>query len=513
MLIKQVSLLKLKFMKMNSLQDYIDKYRTIGKNLGYTGQSIEVLVQLLANASYISEVENVSYMQESSLEKCSLINSKIQHCVDNMYSVYRGSCPRVLLKVRPTKYLNLAPYQEVITSQTFKIYYLGYYDSSESQFKYSAKTFYPSEDESQIIICLLAKEIVEESWTINSFNTYYVDCLENNLSEDAYVTIEGNIIPRTRLFSDHILNHSVFDLTLPNFGSRLYVADFYKDTVGRSSAEIEGMTTNSNISAVYFKYNELADYNSTELERIKLLGSEFVSFSNEELKKLTNNSSTESLSETAEGIYYLSEVKSDGLNTIHYKANRDRYVNSILRSNSDIGTVLEETYPDTVKSGGTSYSFSYGNNSTSTVTIYYIPNNEAVLLSSNEISSFKAEKRAYYVITDNIDVVKGNRYTAIFNISIELYNNSSDDWSVLIGENILKSSYQRKFNINFSTSTVEEIKSLISKLSNVKKINNLSISVIDSNNVAYSGTVDSSTSYYDIKYSISTTVTQTNTDF
>jgi hypothetical protein len=96
---------------MRNLQDYINKYNEIVNNLGYAGQGVDVLVQLLANASYIGEVENASYMQEASLEKASLVNSKIQHCMDMMYSVYRGQCPRVLLKIKPTQYLNLVPYQ------------------------------------------------------------------------------------------------------------------------------------------------------------------------------------------------------------------------------------------------------------------------------------------------------------------------------------------------------------------------------------------------------------------
>ena len=96
---------------MRSLQDYRNIYREVAQSLGYRGDSVELLVQLLANATYIEEVENITYMQEASLERAGLMNSKIQHCVNNMYSVFRGSCPRVLLHVRPTKYQVFKPYQ------------------------------------------------------------------------------------------------------------------------------------------------------------------------------------------------------------------------------------------------------------------------------------------------------------------------------------------------------------------------------------------------------------------
>ena len=76
---------------MRTLQDYISIYREVAQNLGIGGDSVEVLVQLLANASYINEVENISYVQEASLERATLENSKIQHCMNNMYSVFRGN--------------------------------------------------------------------------------------------------------------------------------------------------------------------------------------------------------------------------------------------------------------------------------------------------------------------------------------------------------------------------------------------------------------------------------------
>ena len=92
---------------MRSLQDYINIYATIASNSNLQGDSVDMLVQMLAHASYISEVENVSYVQESSLEKAKLVNSKIQRCMDEMYSVFRGRNPRVILNIRPKTYFTL----------------------------------------------------------------------------------------------------------------------------------------------------------------------------------------------------------------------------------------------------------------------------------------------------------------------------------------------------------------------------------------------------------------------
>ena len=107
---------------MRTLQNYRDIYSEIASNLGFRGDSVELLVQLLSSASYMGEVENIAYMQEASIERASLLNSKIQHCIDLMYSVFRGLCPRMILNIRPTKYFSLNLFDELVTSNNFKVY-------------------------------------------------------------------------------------------------------------------------------------------------------------------------------------------------------------------------------------------------------------------------------------------------------------------------------------------------------------------------------------------------------
>ena len=566
---------------MKSLQDYIDRYSDVANNLGYSGDSVDILIQLLAHASYISEVENISYVQEASLDKATLINSKIQHCVDNMYSVFRGTCPRVMMKIKPSKYITLNPYDLMATSNIFNIYYLGYYkvtapgekeiatrsttsitsttsaigtskiidttdvsidESGENQgtnagpsieglsidellkygytgsWEYSSATFYPAVDDSdiQILIGFLAPKRIGEKLTvdkiINSNNTYYIDCTANNLSDDMYVEIvqsngSRERLARTRVFAEHILEHKIFDLTLPSFGSRLFFANYYKDTIGRDSRSIVGMTENTNIHAQFYGYSELGDYNEPELKRVQYKGAELVKFSSEFLKENT-------VTETSDGLCYIEAIPRDGLNTIHYKASRDRYVSSIIRSNSDIGTVLEESFPDIIMSGGTSYLFTATGSEKrlGTVDIYYIPKNEGVLLSQGDIDRFKTEKRAYYVITSTISILPGTKYFANFNIDLDLYKHTSDDdWEKTIGEDILVSGYEKKFNIDFNDSTIREIEALINKLSNVKKISGLTISFTDASGrpVSMEGK-DLNQIYFEIKYSITTSITAKN---
>lgn len=452
---------------MKSLQDYINIYRDIANKLNITGDSVEVLSQMLANASFISEVENIAYAQEASLEKSTLINSKIQHCVDNMYSVFRGSCPRVILKIKPTKYLNFNIYDEVISSNSFNAYYLGYFDknytrpensdtiSSDEGFVYSPITMPPAinDTDTYTIMCLISKETVSRKWVLNQNNTYYVSCLENDLSDDFWVKVNGSFHNTTRLFSSHILNGDIFDLTIPSFGSRLYVADIFRERMNREEV---ATSANTVIEAFYYKYSRISDYNLSELRKLNIRGAEMSEFSSEWL-------SGRSYEILGQGLAAIPEVNRDNLVTIHYKASRDRYVNSILRSNSDIGTVLEETYPNKVISGGTTYKFS-SSGQNNLITIYYVPYSNSTILTEEEKLKFINSKSAYY-ITDKISIERGSQYTAVFNLDLEIYQNSSVDSEV---SDILNN-YSNKFDIKFYELT-EEIKSLISKISNVKRI-------------------------------------------
>lgn len=566
---------------MRNLQDYINKYYTIAQNLGYTGDSIEVLVQLLANASYISEVENVAYLQESSLEKSSLINSKIQHCMDNMYSVFRGLCPRVVMKIRPTSYLTLKPFDLIQQSSSFSVYYLGYYkliqpssniglssssrsvrdsnvisssvisSSSENsgqeessmnrggssevdysklsgldnlnpekypgEFIYSGVTLKPSvSTESYIIICLISPTVHQVDKMVNTRNTYYIDCPIDNLSNDVLVKVNGEQAEVTRNFADHILKPTkyVFDLTLPSFGSRIYTANYFSTLDRTDRSDSVGIEINTRINATYFEWSRLEDYNQSELRRLSYKGAELVGFND---TWLTANMYSE-LSKGS-GLCFIKEVGRDDLNTIHYKANRNRYVNSMVRSNNDIGTILEENFPQYVKNGGTSYVFNtLGNNSGSELKIYYIPKDESRLIPDtsddpgkgvSSIEDFIEKEQAYYIITKNIKVLKGDRYTAEFNISLELYRNSTEDLNGSIGS-ILKSTYERKFNTVFNDTTIEEVKSLISKFSNIKRINSLGITFLNSRgDIVKMSDIDPIISYFDISYNVSTLVSHT----
>jgi hypothetical protein len=493
---------------MKSLQDYVSIYRGIVDKLGISGESPEVLVQLLANATYISEVEHIIYTQEASLEKATLMNSKIQHCMNEMYSVYRGQCPRIILNLRPSKYFTFNPYDVIATSNNFKVYYLGYWSKDNTGhtlfdgIQYGPITISPNvgnDDTTYPILGFIAKETVEEKWeTSETTNLYYVESASENLSNDLLVKLYDEVIGTTRLFSEHITEGKVFDLTIPSFGSRLYLADVLRSREENLSKTGTYTPANVKVEALWFKYTTLDDYNPAELKKVQIRGAELIDFNSE----FVESHGLILEDQLSSGIYVVNGNTRDTLQTIHYRANRDRYVNSIIRTNSDIGTLLEESFPDKVKKGGTSYEFRQ-TDSFSYLDIYYVPKNSINLLTEQEKSDFISQKKGYYV-TDNIEIMKGYQYTAVFNIDLELYSSGSVDSEVK--EILLE--YQEKFNCNLRE-LLDEIRSLISKISNVKQVKAIDIIYVSEDNSTVPEDVvlnDLNKTYFIMSYVINSSV-------
>lgn len=464
---------------MKSLQEYREKYRSIASGLGYTGDSVELLVQLLANASYIEEVENASYTLEASLENAGLMNSKIQRCMDLMYSVSRGYCPRVILKFKPTKFQSFRQYEEIATSSNFRVYYLGYWNGGESEgdaldgFTYGDCTINPSMSSEYTILGLISPTRYDREYTIAEVrnNLYVTDQLLSGLSNDLDVSLlTGGNIKVTRSFSEHItgikegtdITKALFDLTTTDYGSRLYFS---------------GVLESSDILSVrYFKMAKVSDFQESELKRILIKGTQAVDFTSDFIE---SRNLSDYISST--GVIILPEVLPDSSPEVHYTANKFRFSNSIVRSNEELGFLLQRDYPDKVKEGGTECVFNQGD-----ITIYYIPESDSSLLTATEKNKFRDNRKAYY-ISDNLTILPAAKVKVVLVFNIVLYKQSTTLDSD-IADIVKKYSY--KFGIsfkNFNTDPGNELKmemmSIISKNPDVKYVKGIQVALIGGSSV------------------------------
>lgn len=494
---------------MKSIEEYQNIYKGIAKKLNLTGDSVEMIQQMLAYASYIEEVEMINYVQEASFERSTLLNSKIQHSMNEMYSVTRGLCPRVILNFKPTKYFKFTPFDLVTVSNNFKVYYLGYLKRTPEgensanlgdRFRYDAVTIPPSinpeDNNTWSIICLITKDTVDRSIKLSSNNLYYFDIPESNLSDDILVKVNGKVHPTTKDFSDHFLNNKIFDLTLPDLGSRLYVSGIF----GKSP-----VPANTLVTAKFFLRSKLREYNETELKRLDLEGGE--------LKTIESTRLGVGMEQLSDGLVYIPETLIEDPRAIHYNSSLSRFASTIFRSRSDLGILLEKEYPGKIRTGGTSITFSSiggESNEVSKAVIHYIPIDNTSTLSDDEKKGFKEKRKTYY-ITDNVEILEGIKYEAIATISLSLYQQTNQEELSKKVKAILDK-YSNKFGINFESGTmgssklIREINSQISKLDDVK-ISSLTIHIKD----RVTGeimkeeamkNINSTTSYYNINYTI-----------
>lgn len=510
---------------MKTLNDYIKEYSDIAKRLGYQGESINLLTQFLANASYISEVENIAYAREASIDKALLMNSKIQHCMNDMYSVYRGHCPRVVLSVKFLRPVSFMPYDEIIKSGKFSVYYIGYYTKSkepdpeteEYGWEYNMGHFMNSSlNDVFYIVGFLSPQKWTAKNTTNLYDNYYIESPADatNLSNDVFVSIDrGGTIDHpvaSRVFSDHINDpkKNVFDLTTTDYGSRIYFVDYIMNELELSSTwypstgSLNDGSSNVNASATFFEYSNLDNYNLSELQKLQLKGGDLISYNLEEDRTFLYGKQ----GWPEKGLVFIPETPRDMLTTIHYKANRSRHLSTILRSNSDVGHILEELFPNHVQSGRTFFEFEMRGD-ISNLMIYYIPVGQA--LTQAQKDEFRAKRTAYYIVEDAaaIEIIEGVKWKARFNISLELYKNIGENYYNIVKEKL--ENYENKFSIVFSDELINEIKSDIAKIPNVKNILEFNLSFEDSvGNIINS--VDEvefpKSVYYEIESTISTVV-------
>lgn len=498
---------------MRSLQQYREIYREIAQSLGYRGDSAELLIQLLANATYIEEVETINYALESSLSSASLMNSKIKQSMDFMYSVYRGNCPRVILCFRPTKYMELSMFDEIATSSNFKVYYLGYYEtagtsteSSDSKdplaydegVVYASKSFLPITDSNADPIIILGfisptKYDTDTTWTVSATNQYYVENSNlSNLSNDVKIEIRkqgesGNNrleIPTTE-FATHILDKKIFDLTTPDFGSRLYFNG--------------SLEPSDQIVATYFAMSRLSDYSENELKKITIRGAAMENFDHDFLEA-RNDASNSILSEIAPGLVLIDGPDREDSISVHYNANKNRYINTIFRSNTDIGELLKMMYPEDVAETVCVYS-------DQATKIYYVPVEGKSYLSTAKKRNFIDSRKAYY-IANEITIDAGVKKKLIINVDLELYSEAEK-----IQDKIddIVSPYRYSFDAakkiekmieNPERSVLKkELMSALSKLPNVRYVKNIDLIAPDKDS-----SDDTIPSYYEITTSHNITI-------
>jgi len=245
---------------MKSLSTIRSELNQIAVSNNMSGKAIDLQIELLSYILYNSQAEILSAAREVGLNSAKLINSKIERCLDLMYSVYRGRNARLLIIV-PSIIPNQLHYNEfdpLYASNNLYLYSKKSINIDQNSLGTSddnINTNYVELDPSHSSIgyggvwviegILSDKKLIDEVYQIPSnlsVVNHYLELknpqgqLYSNISEDTYVRLgeypNQEIKRISREFIDHVNapdntndnqnNEIIAGMTIQDYGVRLY---------------------------------------------------------------------------------------------------------------------------------------------------------------------------------------------------------------------------------------------------------------------------------------------------
>lgn len=389
----------------------------IAENYGYSGESTEMIIDMLTYLSYHNQIEILNATQESSLSTAKLINSKIVQCMSVMYSVYRGKNAKVKLHFRNNTLIKKNRLDLIYESNSFKLY-------TDSVLSLEPSTI--GSDGKEILYtieCIFAKDtkFVTEV-EVTEQNKFFIDAIVDkrvlgNLSEDVKVTIDDVEYPTTRNFYEHINQpiynpleeisetnqlDKLFILTIPDYGIRVFKKG-YIDSNGNTKGYFE---TNKTVKIECLTYTTAEEINVDEFNKIIVPGTILIPFSGYREDGKTP------IVEGDTGRELLNEIPRETSNSILYNANSSTRTQSQILSNSDVNVLFSEYFIDVIQSA-----INWYNKDTDTLYIYYVPKVVGNTITQLRVNSFVDKYKSYF-ITQNIAPVKGIQLSVYVNLEI-----------------------------------------------------------------------------------------------
>lgn len=513
---------------MLSKDQIIKTLKSIAENNNLTGESVDLLIDLIAYAMYTEQFNIMTAIQENNLSTAKLMNSKIRSCMNVMYPVYRGRNARVKLLINTTQYLNKSKFDVLYSSNTFKLY------------AEDSLTISPTLDKPVAITGILCKTpLYENTFTIDTSNRYYIDFMINqkiigNLSEDIRVFIDDKEYKVTRNFFDFIRQNvsavpgnyyqiedkseyyiitsdykfqaiysdedfnqyrtdypelefnkvedlksvtdlpsmdslindqeTLFALTITDFGVRLYKRGYFK--------------VSSKVKVQVLDYTTLDSINTDEFTKIKIPGTTNVETvisdgveTYRSLKSLDKNNVVPRY--YLKGCGAIKEIEREPDDTVLMNANYYERLQGQMVTKADINLLFNEYFIELVLNSINYHEFKpeEGKNN---IYIYYVPKVDLNNLTKDEIDVFISKYKSYF-ISDNLQIVMAQKI--MIPVKITLYVNSMIDLSEDI--NLIFNQYSNKINSRDKSAENQyiinwnKIRSSISKLDSVDYVEDI----------------------------------------
>jgi hypothetical protein len=380
---------------MKKLQTIEEEFREIAKSNNLKGDSVELLIKLLSYNRYESELSSRVSLLEALPSRASNINSKIEHAINNMYSVYRGKNATLKFKIKITGVLSINRFEKIY-SDRFNTFYYSHCIDSKGNSIYGDYTFiYGQEYE---LIFIKSTQVITGSMTVDSSNPHLIELLVDNVSEDYMLkdSLESSVgLETTKDFFVHLdssldplQNGIVFDLTIASYGVRFY------------SPEADGFNSSLSYQLTYVPFldSEIVESN---FEKMSVEGAEIYYDSFEVTKPISRES----------------------VDNLLYNLQKNTVLQSRVRSNSDVLDQFRSLFSNKI----VDCSLGDYDLQEDKLTVYYIPlNSDSPEGSPSDYELTKEEKDLYldssmYYVTKNIDFIPLYDYSN----SIPLFTNLS----------------------------------------------------------------------------------------
>lgn len=219
---------------MKKLKDIESELKDIAISNGFSGDSVDLLIKLLAYNRYESDTSTRISLLESIPDRAANLNSNIIHAMNEMYSLYRGDNSRVEVKVKVNGNVTLNKFDKVYSDKNNTLFYSHCIDSNGTIIHGEFDFLYGS----NYTLVLIKSEVVKSNiLSVNSDNEFILESIDSDISETYQLV--SNIgselpIPTTKDFGNHIdkgldpnsnyYDPVAFDLTIPDYGLRVYAA-------------------------------------------------------------------------------------------------------------------------------------------------------------------------------------------------------------------------------------------------------------------------------------------------
>ena len=450
---------------MISREELRENLVQIASNNGISGESVDLLIDLITYSKYHEQFEIINAIQENNLSTAKLLNSKIRMCMNVMYPVYRGKNARVKLNFINNTLINKSKFDLLYSSNTFKVY-----TENSLNLTPSIDSGISGVNKYSVIGILSTSDLQESTKTIKANEIYYVDFtidreVVSDLSEDVQVFINDTEYPTTRNFYDYIQNEiplvdndayligdkyytvngvswipipesdprvkdlkikgelnsttllpilpskildPLFVLTTPDYGIRIYKRGYFKP--------------NDIIKIRAVKYTSSEDINYDEFNKIIIPGTQLTSALLKDNVVKRSPALNKEGNPTYEDNGIINEISRDYEKSLLFNANNYSRLQNKTLSKSDINALFTEYFIDQVHSAINWYDGKKNSEGIDTVTfdsgtvyIYYVPKIDNDLITVGQMEVFK-QKYGSYFITNTLRAESG----VLMNIEVQI---------------------------------------------------------------------------------------------